>query len=392
MLKAELKVFIHLVVLTFLISTGSAFGERIPADDPKLQNLTEAGVKIYKPEKCYNGYTLFAPQVSEPAPGTVTNSWIYLIDMEGNIACQWMVENNGSHCQLKRDGNLICNRAPALASTSRLGNLIELDFKSNVTWLHEGFIDHDFQILDDGNLLSGEVEVNIGFRISPLFRIVNRDNKILWEWRGENHVNELERDLGLKFNLAGDWAHNNTCRMLGKNPLAKKDTRFHEKNIIFSYPNLNTVGIIDYHTGKIVWTWGPGNIEKQHTPHMLENGNILIFDNGSERKWSRVIELDPLTKQIAWEYHSDPKEDFYSEIMSNAFRLPNGNTLICESLKGRIFEVTAEGEIVWDYKNTFIVTNTPHEIYRAYRYSPQYVRPLLANLKKWRSQHGYKTR
>jgi hypothetical protein len=35
--------------------------------------------------------------------------------------------------------------------------------------------------------------------------------------------------------------------------------------------------------------------------------------------------------------------------MSNAQRLPNGNTLICEADFGRLFEVTAQGELVWEY-------------------------------------------
>ena len=39
--------------------------------------------------------------------------------------------------------------------------------------------------------------------------------------------------------------------------------------------------------------------------------------------------------------------------MGNAQRLPNGNTLVCESSYGRFFEVTQEGEIVWEYVNPF---------------------------------------
>ena len=51
----------------------------------------------------------------------------------------------------------------------------------------------------------------------------------------------------------------------------------------------------------------------------------------------------------AWTY-SDP-ENFLSAFISGAQRLPNGNTLICEGEKGRVFEVTRDGKIVWDYWN-----------------------------------------
>jgi len=37
--------------------------------------------------------------------------------------------------------------------------------------------------------------------------------------------------------------------------------------------------------------------------------------------------------------------------MGGVRRLPNGNTLICETIHGRIFQVTPDGEIVWEYIN-----------------------------------------
>ncbi len=48
-----------------------------------------------------------------------------------------------------------------------------------------------------------------------------------------------------------------------------------------------------------------------------------------------------------------PAWNFFSPRMGNAQRLPNGNTLITESSFGRFFEVTREGEVVWEYVNPF---------------------------------------
>ena len=52
----------------------------------------------------------------------------------------------------------------------------------------------------------------------------------------------------------------------------------------------------------------------------------------------------------------------YSEYCSSADRLPNGNTLITETIGGRCIEVTPEGEIVWEF------LNPGHHFFRAHRY------------------------
>src|SRR5262249_35874044 len=69
--------------------------------------------------------------------------------------------------------------------------------------------------------------------------------------------------------------------------------------------------------------------------------------------YSRVIEINPATNEIAWKYQDKPTWNFFSPRMGYAQRLPNGNTLITESSFGRFFEVTKEGEIVWEYVNPF---------------------------------------
>jgi hypothetical protein len=100
---------------------------------------------------------------------------------------------------------------------------------------------------------------------------------------------------------------------------------------------------------------------------MLENGHIIVFDNGVRRKYSRVVEVDPLSKAIVWQYISEPPEDFYSGTKGSAQRLPNGNTLICESNKGHVFEVTRGGEIVWEWINPASEKGRLIHIYRMIR-------------------------
>jgi len=113
---------------------------------------------------------------------------------------------------------------------------------------------------------------------------------------------------------------------------------------------------------------------------MLPNGHIVIYGNGTRRGWSRIVEMDPLTNQVVWEYVGRPKESFFSGFISGAQRLPNDNTLICEGGKGRLFEVTSEKEIVWEFRSPyrgFVFGREQQNIYRTTRYSAEYVAPLL---------------
>jgi outer membrane protein assembly factor BamB len=155
-------------------------------------------------------------------------------------------------------------------------------------------------------------------------------------------------------------------------------------DILASYRPTSTVIRISRTTGKILWKLGSPTVAGQHAPTLLANGNILIFDNGVHRlddpvPFSRVIEVDPATNTIVWKYQDKPAWNFFSPRMGCAQRLPNGNTLITESSFGRLFEVTNEGEIVWEYVNPFFgkpffggpPTSESNQVFRAIRYSAE---------------------
>ncbi|MFH9677361.1 arylsulfotransferase family protein [Streptomyces sp. NPDC017405] len=88
----------------------------------------------------------------------------------------------------------------------------------------------------------------------------------------------------------------------------------------------------------------------QHHPSHLPNGNILVFDNGTRAGRSRVVEVDPVTKTIVWQYGTHPRETFFSEFAGSCERLPDGNTLIAVAEDGRAFEITPDGRTVWRWQ------------------------------------------
>ena len=92
-------------------------------------------------------------------------------------------------------------------------------------------------------------------------------------------------------------------------------------------------------------------------------GNLLVFDDQGGAGFppaplgiyggSRVLEIDPVKKEIVWQYTGAASGravwSFFSSFVSSAQRLPNGNTLIDEGMDGRFFQVTPSGDIVWEY-------------------------------------------
>jgi hypothetical protein len=94
-----------------------------------------------------------------------------------------------------------------------------------------------------------------------------------------------------------------------------------------------------------------------------------------------VIEVDPASGEIVWNYRGRPYQQFFSGHISGASRLASGNVLVCEGTSGRLFEVTRAHEVVWEWINPFVNNNSRGEptvsIYRAHRYDVDH--PALAN-------------
>ena len=111
---------------------------------------------------------------------------------------------------------------------------------------------------------------------------------------------------------------------------------------------------------------------RQHTATELSNGNVLLFDNGYGRpqteggSYSRALELrlDHRGKRASkvWEHRAGP----YSRVVSSAYRLSNGNTLVNygDSMDGIVlFEVDPAGTEVFEVRHPL-----PH--LRRYRVRP----------------------
>jgi len=147
----------------------------------------------------------------------------------------------------------------------------------------------------------------------------------------------------------GDILHTNTVELLDGSQ-ADRLPAFAAGNVLICVRELSVIAVLDLELEKAVWgvhgRWG-----KPHQPTLLDNGNLLMFDNRGYHDRSQVLEFDPATFEVEWTLRGNPPDDFYSYECGSNQRLENGNTLITESDRGKAFEVTPEGTTVWKYLN-----------------------------------------
>ena len=99
-----------------------------------------------------------------------------------------------------------------------------------------------------------------------------------------------------------DVYHANTLRVLPATPLGLKDPRFRKGNWMICLREVSLVAIIDKDTKKVVWGWGPGVLDHPHSPVMMPDGQIVVFDNGMNRGYSRLVKMNPATGKMAVEF------------------------------------------------------------------------------------------
>ena len=260
---------------------------------------------------------------------------------------------------------------------------------------------HDWARLPNGHtlVLANLRHAVAGFRqpeiLDDVAYEVDAAGAIAWRWVASEHLDELGFTAAQLALIRGsdnaDVLHINDLKPLGPNHwFDAGDTRFAPDNLIWCSRNANVIAIVDRRSGHVVWTLGPNypaiprgaagrrvprpvdQISGQHDAQIIPAGlpgagNLLVFDNQGEAGYppvelpttggSRVLEIDPVSRQVVWQYTAEdsgqPSWAFRSTHISAARRLPNGNTFIDEGQSGRLFQVTRDGDIVWEYVNAF---------------------------------------
>lgn len=356
------------------------------------KRLHKTGVTGHDPAKAEAGLVLFSPL----AHVNVT----YLINMAGELVHQWNHDAPiGIYGRLTDDGNLFMGAkqqdeswdAFGIWPAFKGGEVREVTPAGDVLWRYtDPWHHHDQRKMPHGGALYmslEEVPADLASRVEGGHRppdgktsmfadvLVETDaqGKRIWEWHAIDHLDPVADCIELS-EPRWEWTHGNTIVPLG------------DDRVLVSFRAIHTLAIIDKASGRFLWKYRDDRMGGQHDPHMLSNGNILVYDNGTQRRHmgvfphSRVFEINPTTNAIEWEYRDPFPFAFYSPQVSGAERLPGGNTLICEGLRGRIFQVTPEGEVVWEYVSPFFGPNAfgyeVNMVFRAFFYPPEAV-PFL---------------
>ncbi|MGW6022863.1 aryl-sulfate sulfotransferase [Streptomyces sp. NPDC055099] len=359
--------------------------------DQNQRRRRGTGLMALDEEASYGGYTLFAPLTG--------SGEVYLIDAHGGIAHQWNLPHRpGRHARILPNGNLAYNGVlpdePALFPMwhkYRGGIMQEIAPDGTVLREHrDRFQHHDAHHYGDGRLLYTALEPLTGQDAAAVHGgvpgseagdgtvwadtivEVDAEGNTTWEWKVSERLGRAD------FPLHPDYAREHY-------PLINSVLPTSDGNILASFRSVSAVVVISRETGEIIWRSEPGVVSQQHCPTELPNGNFLVFDNGVFRPhwdvpFSRVVEIERAGGKVVWEYHDPARESFFAPFMGSAQRLPNGNTLITDSPAGRLFEVTADGYLCWEYVVPFfggyeeeevrkLFPSEPNAVFRAYRYA-----------------------
>ena len=332
-------------------------------------DIEKIGVVHHDSEQSFKGLNIYCSQRFPEA---------YLIDMQGNIVHKWSKDLDDCrswdhHVELVGNGELL------VVAVDKM--ILKVNYDSEVIWNTKIRTHHDISVGENNKLYALAREDKLVFWhgipvpiLSDYIGVLSPDgilekkvffydllkDKVLLRHilkihmgilNPENFIKVVYRKIFRNFifdhGICFDIFHTNSIEVLNRTiPGFCRDG-----DLLLSARELDIVVVIDPVKEELVWDWGTGQLDKQHHPSLLENGNVLVFDNGRYRGFSRIVEVNPLTETIEWKYETDPKEKFFSSIRGGCQRLPNGNTLITESNRGRVFEITKEGKIVWEFYN-----------------------------------------
>ena len=309
---------------------------------------------------------------------------------DGELA--WEFDYSGGEYRLHHDVEMLPN-----------GNVLMVAWE----WVPEAdalAAGRDPNLLTDGELWADHI-----IEVSPTGA---SGGDIVWEWHVTDHlVQDYDAtqanygvvadhpeliDVNYVSGRAGaDWTHINSI-----------DYNAELDQIMVSVRGFSEIWVIDHGTttaeaagdsGDLLYRWGnpqtydagtsaDQTLFAQHDAQWIADGlpgedNVLVFNNGTGRDYSSVDEIAPPVEvdgsyslsagqsydpdALTWSYSADPADSFYADHISGAQRLANGNTLVCSGVDGYLFEVTSEGELVWEYDHD-------GSVFRATRYDQEY--------------------
>lgn len=339
------------------------------------------GVTILAENRVFNGLTFFAGYRAGGYQGL-------LIDMHGKTLHEWKVTfsqvwEKPVHIIKKADDGRITWHGTYLFPNGDLlvnfedgnfpygGGLVKLDKDSNIIWSLARNTHHDIDVLPDGAIyvaahnyrpdgLSGVKSLkppyyeDVVLKVSPDGKVISEISVIeaLLNSPYQGLLVPMHTLEGKLYSL--DPTHLNDIELV-TGTIAEEFPLFKEGELLVSLRNINSLVLIDPSTRSARWAL-TGAFVHQHDPDFSPDGTIVLYDNKGgtvENGKTQLIAIEPASQQITWRYTGSREKPFFSGTRGKQQLLPNGNILIIEPSTGRIFEITNDGDVVWEYYNTF---------------------------------------
>jgi hypothetical protein len=152
--------------------------------------------------------------------------------------------------------------------------------------------------------------------------------------------------------VSGDTLHLNDVDIF---PEAMEEGVFRHGDIMISLRNVSTVLVFDPETLELRYLQ-TGIFTRQHDPDFIDGNTISVFDNNNIGpdtfgQQSRILIFSASGDDVDTWYEGTAEEPFYTDIMGKSQWLENNHLLVTDSRNGRGFELNAEREIVWEYRN-----------------------------------------
>lgn len=406
-----------LAVATVLIHVAVPVEQAAPATRASIKSLQTLPYLTWVPTEdgeksgvTYNDSTRAAPGLNVYC--SANRAVTLMFENDGRVVHHWAAEDEDKavfwFTEVTPEGDLI-----ALYSSARTpGQLMRLDWESNIEWTLDGLFHHDVCVDTTGDIYSVRAAHEVvdfhGFPlplVNEYISVVSAEGRLLREYSiYDVVVGRLPRRLAADvylwlirqrgWHLLADLFRSRDPRWSGarQTPLSP----FHANNIeladhdvpglfpagsfIVCVRNMDLVLVTDPEMERVFFDWGPGKLQRPHNPSLLDNGNILVYDNGPLRGYTRVLEIDPRSGEIVWQYTGEPETSFYSHTKGSCQRLRNGNTLITNSNSGQVFEVDPDGVYVWEYVNPETMDGSRATIYRLARLEDPVRYPFMSRL------------
>lgn len=330
---------------------------------------TRTGVLGVRREDVAPGVNFYATRFTNRA---------YVMTTEGKVLHEWTNKDKSSwlDAEVLPDGSLItlsawdAARAVEFPGVKDFPSYItKLSRDSKVVWRHELDAHHEIQVLSGQRILTllqrsrslpaisreRKVMDNELAILSPAGAVLAR--RSLYDLLAPMQKRLPFLPVDAVVSNAIDLFHANSAHWvdddLSKAVKTNRGKRIHPLHaagtVLICIRHQDAVVAVSWETKKVLWTWGRGELQGPHAASLLPNGNVLVFDNGLVRGFSRVVEVDPTTNQIVWQYAAREPKDFYSGTGGYVQRLPNGNTLITNSWMYQGVEITPDKRMVWNW-------------------------------------------